>query len=174
MKKISFKLDERSISSAVQEVRELERRMDKKLDELMRRLALLGATSASVGFSRAAYSGKRKVDISVEKRGNGYAILAEGESVLFIEFGAGARYGYGHPQNKEFGMGPGTYPLGKSRKDSSGNLVPNWRNPNGWWIPKEAGGGHTYGNPPAMVMYRTARELEREIKTIVEEVFRDP
>lgn len=85
--------------------------------------------------------------------------------MLFIEFGSGDTYGHGHPQNAEFGMGPGTYSEGPNGKG-------HWKDPNGWWIPKSAGGGHTYGNPPAMVMYRTARELEREIQTIAEEVFR--
>lgn len=165
MTKISFRLDEKSIDGAIGQIRALEAEWDRKLDILIERLATLGATSVSLGFQRAIYSGKNDVKVSVEKREDGYAIIAESESVLFIEFGSGDRYGKGHPQNAEFGMGPGTWsdsPEGKG----------HWKDPRGWWIPKENGGGHTYGNPPSMTMYRTARELEQEIQKIAEEVFR--
>lgn len=166
MRKISFGLDSRSIEDAVKQIREIEAEWDRKFDTLIERLAAIGATSVSLGFRRAIYSGKNDAKVSVEKRANGYSILANGESVLFIEFGSGDRYGYGHPQNAEFGMGPGTW---SDSPDGKGH----WDDPRGWWIPKEKGGGHTYGNPPAMVMYRAARELEQEIQKIAEEVFRD-
>lgn len=165
--KITFSLDDRSIADAIKQVRVLETEWDRKLDTLIERLAAIGATSVSLGFRRAIYTGENDVKVSVEKRDNGYSILAEGESVLFIEFGSGDRYGYGHPQNAEFGMGPGTWSDGPEGKG-------HWKDPCGWCLPKSAGGGHTYGNPPAMAMYRTARELEREIQKIAEEVFRDP
>lgn len=171
MKKISFSLDERSISNAIAQVNALEQEWDKKMDTLLERLATLGATSATLGFRRAIYTGDKDVNVSVEKRGNGYVIHAEGEDVLFIEFGAGIRYGSGHPQSTEFGMGAGTYPSTKGRKAADGKFYLNWEHPDGWWLPKEAGGEHTYGNPPAMVMYRAAREIEQEIEHIAKEVF---
>ena len=88
---------------------------------------------------------------------NGYTVRASGEDVLFIEFGAGARYGYGHPEAAENGMGPGTYP-GKG----------HWDDPNGWTIPN---GQHTYGNRPGMPMYNAVKTIEQQIEQIVREVF---
>ena len=160
-KNISIQLNTRSIDAAMKTLQAYKQSLDRKLDELCRRLAQLGAVSISLGYSRAVYSGKKDISVSVEPIENGYAILAEGESVLFVEFGAGVTYGYGHPQAGELGMGPGTYPDGKG----------HWNSPNGWWLPKEAGGGHTYGNPPSMTMYQTAKELQDAVLRVAKEVF---
>ena len=160
-KKISIQLNTRSIDAAIKTLQEYQQSLDRQRDELCRRLAQMGAVSVSLGYSRAVYSGEKDITVSVEPIENGYAILAEGESVLFVEFGAGVTYGYGHPQAGELGMGPGSYPDGKG----------HWDNPNGWWIPKEAGGGHTYGNPPSMTMYQTAKELQEAVLRMAKEVF---
>lgn len=158
---ISIKLGTQSLESAIREIKAWEKSVDKKLDELCRRLAQMGAANISLGYARAIYSGDRDIQISVDPVPNGYAITASGETVMIVEFGAGATYGYGHPQAGTFGMGPGTHPDGKG----------HWDNRNGWWIPKENGGGHTYGNPPSMVMYRTARELQDAVLRMAREVF---
>lgn len=135
---------------------------EEKARELAERLASLGATVASIRFSRAVYTGPKDVDVTVEELPNGYKVKADGESVLFIEFGSGVTYGYGHPEAGEFGMGPGTYPDGKG----------HWDDPKGWYLPKSAGGGHTFGNPPAMPMYEARKAIEQELPRIVKEVFR--
>lgn len=134
---------------------------EEKALELAERLASLGATVASIRFSRAVYTGPKDVDVTVEELPNGYKVKADGESVLFIEFGSGVTYGYGHPEAGEFGMGPGTYPDGKG----------HWDDPKGWYLPKSAGGGHTFGNPPAMPMYEARKAIEQELPRIVKEVF---
>lgn len=135
---------------------------EEKARELAERLASLGATVASIRFFRAVYTGQKDVDVTVEELPNGYKVKADGESVLLIEFGSGVTYGYGHPEAGEFGMGPGTYPDGKG----------HWDDPKGWYLPKSAGGGHTFGNPPAMPMYEARKAIEQELPRIVKEVFR--
>lgn len=153
--------DESSVDNAIKRLKDYQKKLDKRVDEIASRLAAMGATKVSLGFARSVYNGPKDVDVTVENRGNGqYAIVASGETVLLAEFGAGARYGYGHPEANTFGMGPGTYPEGKG----------HWNDPNGWWIPKSAGGGHTYGNPPNMPMYNTEQELKKEIARVVREV----
>lgn len=169
MKKITFRLLPQSVERAERKLKRAEAEWDKKIDELLKRLADLGAGKARVGFSKAIYDGKKDVSVSVKQIKNGYSIVADGESVLFIEFGSGVRYGYGHPKPMQYG--PGTYPSTKGRRDSGGNVYLNWEHPNGWWTPKDAGGIHTYGNPPSATMYCTAQELEREILNIAKEVF---
>lgn len=149
------------IENAIKAVDEYQRWIESRKQILLQRLAELGATSASLGFSRAAYSGLKDATVSVEPTDRGYVIKAEGESVLFIEFGAGIKYGSGHPEAAQYGMGPGTYPDGKG----------HWDNPHGWWLPKERGGGHTYGNAPAMPMYNARKTIEQELERIVREVF---
>lgn len=163
MPTIKVSLNTKSIDKAIKELEDYKKSIPKKLDILCQRLAAIGATNVSLGYSRAVYTGKKDVNVSVEKTQNGYAIVAEGETVLFLEFGAGVTYGYGHPKPEVDGvhMGPGTYPDGKG----------HWDDPKGWWTPSAAGGEHTYGNPPSAAMYQTAKDLRDIILDIAKEVF---
>lgn len=161
-KKIVVPLSESGIQKIQDELMVYRKWQEEKARELAERLATLGATVASIRFSRAVYTGKKDVEVTVEELPNGYKVKADGESVLFIEFGSGVTYGYGHPEAGEFGMGPGTYPDGKG----------HWDDPKGWYLPKSAGGGHTFGNPPAMPMYEARKAIEQELPRIVKEVFR--
>lgn len=161
-KKIVVPLSESGIQKIQDELMVYRKWQEEKARELAERLAALGATVASIRFSRAVYTGKKDVEVTVEALPNGYKVKADGESVLFIEFGSGVTYGYGHPEAGEFGMGPGTYPDGKG----------HWDDPKGWYLPKSAGGGHTFGNPPAMPMYEARKAIEQELPRIVKEVFR--
>lgn len=160
-KKIVVPLSESGIQKIQDELSVYRKWQEEKSRELAERLASLGATVASIRFSRAVYTGQKDVEVSVEELPNGYKVKADGESVLFIEFGSGVTYGYGHPEAGEFGMGPGTYPDGKG----------HWDDPKGWYLPKSAGGGHTFGNPPAMPMYEARKAIEQELPRIVKEVF---
>lgn len=160
-KKIVVPLSESGIQKIQDELTVYRKWQEEKARELAERLASLGATVASIRFSRAVYTGKKDVEVTVEELPNGYKVKADGESVLFIEFGSGVTYGYGHPEAGEFGMGPGTYPDGKG----------HWDDPKGWYLPKSAGGGHTFGNPPAMPMYEARKAIEQELPRIVKEVF---
>ena len=160
-KKIVVPLSESGIQKIQDELVVYRKWQEEKARELAERLASLGATVATIRFSRAVYTGQKDVEVSVEELPNGYKVKADGESVLFIEFGSGVTYGYGHPDAGEFGMGPGTYPDGKG----------HWDDPKGWYLPKSAGGGHTFGNPPAMPMYEARKAIEQELPRIVKEVF---
>ena len=151
-------LSHKNISSAIREVRKYQAWVAKKEAELRLRLASLGATVASIQFARAIYNGTNDVSVRVDDTGSVAVIYAEGESVAFIEFGAGITYGSGHPQAGELGVGPGTYPEGKG----------HWDNPRGWWY---AHGEHTYGNPPAMAMYSAVQAMTEEVTKIAREVF---
>lgn len=159
--KIKISQNTVSINSAIRELNDYQKDLERKGKEICRRLADYGKSLAVTAYSGTQYDGNKDVSVTVEERTNGYAIVASGETVLFLEFGAGVTYGYGHPQADQFGMGPGTYPDGKG----------HWDDPNGWWIPKSAGGGHTYGNEPSMAMYNAAKDLRAEIERVAREVF---
>lgn len=158
-KPIKIELTNDSVKNAMKELRRYKTWVTQKEAELRSRLAMIGATVASIQFSRAIYSGSNDVSVRVDDTGSVAVIYAEGESVAFIEFGAGATYGYGHPQAGEFGVGPGTYPDGKG----------HWDDPKGWWF---GSGQHTYGNPPAMAMYQAVQEITENVTKIAAEVFR--
>ncbi len=157
-KRIDIELTDASIKNGIKELQQYKRWIVEKEAELRSRLASLGASVASIEFSRAIYNGSNDVSVRVDDTGSVAVIYAEGESVAFIEFGSGIKHGYGHPQAGEHGMGPGTYP-GKG----------NWDNEKGWWY---GHGQHSYGNPPAMAMYEAVQKMTEELTRIAKEVFR--
>lgn len=157
-KPIQIELTNDSIKAAMKELRRYKKWVTQKEAELRSRLAMLGATVASIQFARAIYNGSNDISVRVDNTGSVAVIYAEGETVAFVEFGAGATYGYGHPQAGEFGVGPGTYPDGKG----------HWDNPKGWWY---GSGQHSYGNPPAMAMYSAVKEITENVTKIAREVF---
>ena len=160
------------IDELIAAVEEYEQWLNRKCKELAERLASMGALNVEYNFTGVMYSGSTDHEVTVEEAGeNRFVVKLEGESVLFIEFGAGARYGYGHPEVGNYG--PGTYP-GKG----------HWDDPNGWWyktddasaatrVTKKTGQAwvHTYGNPPNAPVYNAVKELEEDIAKAVREVF---
>lgn len=149
-------LNSASVRRVVTKLSKTRTSYDAKMQTVCERLATLGAVRASLEFSRAPYSGENDVAVTAEPYGSGWRVRASGEAVLFIEFGAGVTYGYGHPDPQ--GYGPGTYPSTKG----------HWDDPNGWWY---AHGRHTYGNPPAAAMYHAEQDIRASIERVVSEVF---
>lgn len=162
MKKVVVPLSASGIEQLKKELQEYKEWQERKAKELAFRLADLGVTIARAGFDRGSVAGVKDAEVLEPiETANGYVVRADGKSVLFIEFGAGITYGFGHHEAQEHGMGPGTYPSEKE----------NWKKPHGWWLPKSAGGYHTYGNYPAMPMYEARKTILRELPRIVKEVF---
>ena len=151
-------LDPGSINNAIKELNRYKAWVHAKENELRIRLATMGATVASIQFSRAIYNGTNNVSVRVDNTGSVAVIYAEGEAVAFIEFGSGAKYGYGHPEAGKFGAGPGTYPEGKG----------HWNDPKGWWYGHNE---HSFGNPPAMAMYQAREQMVEQITQIARQVF---
>ena len=151
-----------SIDDIINGLESYKRSLKVKADALVKALADMGATNVSLIYARTPYTGPKITDVTVEERGEGkYAIVASGQTVLFLEFGAGVTYGEGHPN--PMGYGPGTYP-GKG----------HWNDPNGWYLPKSAlgkSGIHTYGNAPSAAMYYTGKGLHQMVKQAAREVF---
>ena len=113
--------------------------------------------------ANADYDGINDIQIDTEVDAeNGTATLtAKGQAVLFVEFGTGITYVYGHPMDLELGFGPGTYPPKNPNN-------PNWSNPQGWYYGQRQ---HTYGNKPNMGMYHARNEMLAQINNVVREIF---
>lgn len=159
--KITIGIDGSGVEEAIRRVEQRQKWFEERTQELAMRLASLGATYASLEYSRAVYTGPNDVEVEVKESGkNAYKVIANGEAVLFIEFGSGL-IGGGHPE--PLGYGPGTYP-GKG----------HWDDPNGWWLPRNKNDGHsqhTFGNPPAAAMYNARKQVVEDLERIAKEVF---
>lgn len=159
---ITVRLNSKSISSAIKEVRAYKAWVERKTRELTKRLAELGAEEAKVRFAGAQYDSDNDVSVSVKAIDNGYKIIATGGAVFFIEFGAGVYYNgtEPYPEPRPEGIvGIGEYGQGKGKRkawgyyDDRGELV------------------ITHGTPAAMPMLHAGRTMRQQVEKTAREVF---
>lgn len=156
--------DQKSIASAIRDLQAYKRDFREKCNQLCMELIEMGAGFVRMNYSHVNHwvsdDGPPKYNITCTQKGNKFILKAEGKDVLFLEFGAGSRYGYGHPDTGMDGgpYGPGTYPTQKY----------HWNSPYGWWTPK---GQHTYGNEPTAGMYKAKEEIINQAKERAERIF---
>lgn len=152
-----------NIGAVLDELQSMKSRLPKNTDEFLKRMSEIGVTSAEMGFATAQYDGESSGN-TVRSRQDGpnkYTVRAEGDTVLFLEFGAGITYWTRYSEAEKNGMGPGTYP-GQTRAFS----------PGGWYFYDSSGTvHHTYGNPPSMAMYNATKEIQMRAPRIAQEVF---
>lgn len=166
-------LDKKSIQQGINDLKTYKKDIKAKMDELCYRLAQLGATVVSVNYGRVnpfvSKTGSVDYSVEVDRKGNRFTIRVSGEDVLFLEYGSGDRYGWGHPdttdaegfvtEGADAPYGPGTYsPAG------------HWDDPNGWYVPGTHG-RKSYGNYASAGMYNAKVEIEEQLKKIAEEIF---
>lgn len=155
--------DKKSIASAEKLVRQYKKDFEVKEREFCRRLAEIGVSVAQAGFATADYDGVNDVVVFLEKTANGYAVVASGETVGFIEFGTGVRYPEWDGSDVEYIPPPhGSYGKGQGK------------NPWGWWFRGSDGAvaQHTYGNMPAEAMLTARNQMIEQVTTIAREVWR--
>ena len=142
-----------------------------KLDEVCKRLAEIGLEVANNEFSMAASFSisDDPVDVQLVKIDNGYQIQANGNSVCYLEFGAGVYYN-----------GMGSYPDGETPPGIDGIGEHDTINHSGvskgiyrtWGFRTDSGQVViTHGNPSAQAMYQARIEMENQAKQIIKEVF---
>lgn len=155
--------DAKSITEAIKQLRQYKDDFLAKEEIFVKRLAEIGVSVATAGFTTADYDGVNDVVVTLEQQGNRAAVVASGETVGFIEFGTGVKYPewdssgmeYTPPKRGSYGRGFGA-------------------RPKGWYFTAgEIGAAqHTYGNYPAEAM-RTARDVMIEkVTQIAREVWR--
>jgi hypothetical protein len=151
-----------SIDDAIKELKAFRDSLERKKDRLLEELAKIGVREASVRFTTAMYDGNNDSHVTLEPNIKGYAIVARGHAVAFIEFGSGVYHNSGepYPNPRPAGIvGIGEYGKGYGKrqawgfKDDSGDLV------------------ITHGNPAAMPMWYASEEMRSKILKIAQEVF---
>lgn len=173
-KTIKVRLSTRSIDAAIKELEEYEKKVKNAAEFIANGLSQIGYTVAVTVMSGHVWSGETIESLEVVHVEQGkYILRAASKALLFFEFGAGVRYGGGHPLAGELGMGPGTYP-GQTHADD----------PNGWWFPTDdprlivsvdkngQGWAHSYGNPPYMPFYQADVAIRENILRLAKEALR--
>lgn len=168
-KVITVTLSEQGIKEAIKELQEYRKWVEDKTNALMEKLAIIGAQEAAVRFAAAPYDGVNDSHVSAVPTANGWKIVASGEAVAFIEFGAGVYHNPQEPYPRrpagvsgigEYGRGLGkrqgwTY---EGAPGTSGSVLPNGR-------------VFTRGNPASMPMWYASQEITNRVTQIAREVF---
>ena len=172
--KIKVRLNDAGLRDAERQIQEYKTTLNQKAQEFARALAQKGIDVATVRFANAQYAGNN--DVTVERdpvqTPNGFAIVAHGKAVAFIEFGTGvshSAYGGELPA----GVGEhGTYGKGNGQHKrwyyygESGNA--------GTPVKQVDGKGqlnYTDGNEPAMAMWGAVEEMASQVEATWREVW---
>ena len=172
--KIKVRLSDAGLRDAERQIQEYKTTLNQKAQEFARSLAQKGIDVATVRFANAQYAGDN--DVTVERdpvqTPNGFAIVAHGKAVAFIEFGTGvshSAYGGELPD----GVGEhGTYGKGNGQHKrwyyygESGNA--------GTPVKQVDGKGqlnYTSGNDAAMAMCGAVEEMASQVEATWREVW---
>lgn len=157
-----FQIEVKGLDALTRKLEAYANNLEMKKKTFLERLAEIGANYAEISFSEAAYDGEKDVTVPPPQwvDENTIAVVAYGQTVLFIEFGAGL-IGGGHELAGQFGYGPGTWSDGPEGKH-------HWDDPRGWYY---GHGKKSYGNRPARAMYEASKEMRENIIKIAREVF---
>lgn len=147
--------------------------LDSKMDRFCNRLCEIGANTARVYFggvtipelekaSNSSVEHHPTIDVTVEPLDNGYMVLASGDEICFVEFGAGVHYNSSdnYPGGRLHGYmaGIGEYGKGHGKQDA-------------WYFNRGGETYRTHGNPPTPGMYFASEEMLQQITKIAKEVF---
>lgn len=159
---IKMTLSTSSIKDAIAELKSFKASLEQKKNKMLEKLANIGLREASIRFTTAMYDGVNDSHVTLKPIDNGYAIMAEGHAVAFIEFGAGVYHNSGepYPNPRPDGIvGIGEYGKGYGKRNT-------------WVFRDEAGEKvFTHGNPAAMPMWYASEEMRSKITQIAREVF---
>ena len=159
---IKVGLGEDDLKRAIQELKRYKLEFLEREKRLIEGLAEIGLKEASVRFTTAMYDGTNDVSVHLDTSKNGYAIVADGAAVAFIEFGAGVYHNgsepYPNPRPQGI-VGIGEYGKGHGRQKAWG-----YYNENDELV-------ITRGNPAAMPMWYASEEIKNSVLKVVREVF---
>lgn len=172
--KIKVRLSDAGLRDAERQIQEYKTTLNKKAQEFAKALAQKGIDVATVRFANAQYAGDNDVTVEHDpvQTPNGFAIVAHGKAVAFIEFGTGvmhSAYGGELPDGvgehgtygKENGKHKRWYYYGKS-----GNA--------GTPVKQVDGKGqlnYTDGNDAAMAMWGAVEEIASQVEATWREVW---
>lgn len=172
--KIKVRLSDAGLRDAERQIQEYKATLNKKAQEFANALTQKGIDVATVRFANAQYAGDNDVTVEHDpvQTPNGFAIVAHGKAVAFIEFGTGAHHnGYGGE------LPPGVGAHGSYGKGQGANRR--------WYYYGESGNAgtpvkqvdgkgqlnYTDGNEPAMAMWGAVEEMASQVEATWREVW---
>lgn len=155
MRKIAIELSPGSCQQAIAELKAYKKQIDPKVEEVCKRLAMLGRDTAQAFFDIAG-EGNGGVTVTAEPCENGWKIVASGHDVYFIEFGTGDAVSDHYLASVP--LYPGSWSEGHAQKYTT----------QGYWYYNKV----RYTETPAyMPMFNAEKEIRLNAKRIVREVF---
>lgn len=166
--KITVELNKKSIDKAIKDIEKYTKSIDDKIKQLLTSLAEIGIDTAKVTYSQGIVLHQNDLPKVQESPiwvdDNHLQIQASGESILFIEFGAGIYYNTPvgtspHPKGAELGYTIGGYGKGKGAKK-------------GWYYPiGNDSYQFTHGTPSVPAMYEASKVMRQQITEKAKEIF---
>lgn len=172
--KIKVRLSDAGLRDAERQIQEYKTTLNQKAQEFAKALAQKGIDVATVRFANAQYAGNNDVTVEHDpvQTPNGFAIVAHGKAVAFIEFGTGvmhSAYGGELPD----GVGEhGTY----GKENGKHKRWYYYGDPGNAGTPvKQVDGkgqlNYTSGNDAAMAMWGAVEEMASQVEATWREVW---
>lgn len=169
MKTINATLSSQSLEQMINELRAEETGLTDKCRRLCSRLAEIGVSVVRTVYSVADYAGTNDVVVSFEVAQEGATIIANGQSVAFLEFGTGVSYPLG-----EYAAQAGAPPHGSYGKGKGNQKIWGYYGEQGTLgIPVKGRDDLylTHGNPPANAFPQAVATIKESFIRIAKEVF---
>ncbi len=161
------------LSDLTKSLNQYQKTLIEREQKCLKLLADIGIDAANIRFSQAQYDGNNDVTVTGPKwiDSNKIAIYAVGDTVAFIEFGTGVFYSEEHPLSNELDLQRGAYGKGKGNQNTWGYY--GEKGSNGEYLKTTDKGDLilTHGNPPARAMYDASETIQKQILSIVKQVF---
>ena len=172
--KIKVRLSDAGLRDAERQIQEYKATLNQKAQEFARALAQKGIDVATVRFANAQYAGDNDVTVEHDpvQTPNGFAIVAHGKAVAFIEFGTGVlhtAYGGELPdgvgEHGTYGKGNGQHKRWYYYGDpgNAGTYVDT--------VPGKGQLNYTSGNDAAMAMWGAVEEMASQVEATWREVW---
>lgn len=172
--KIKVRLSDAGLRDAERQIQVYKAALNQKAQEFAKALAQKGIDVATVRFANAQYAGDNDVTVEHDpvQTPNGFAIVAHGKAVAFIEFGTGVMHSAysgelpaGVGTHGTYGKGNGTHKRWYYYGESGNAGTPV----------KEVDGkgqlNYTSGNEPAMAMWGAVEEMASQVEATWREVW---
>ena len=157
MRKIILELSPSSCQNAINELKDYNKKVRSACKEVCKRLAEIGAKEAQRVFAKGAQEGNGDTVVKIRSIPSGYAIVASGEDVYFVEFGTGIDATSTHGFNVSVPIYPGSYSENNAQQYSTVGY---------WWYRNTK----YDGTPAYMPMYYAEKAIRANVNRVAREV----